>query len=400
MKNLLYFIFFFLLIIAIGCNNTGENKNSKNEIVFTSTDSPYHITQDIVIDSTMKMVLFPGTQLIFHDTAEIQIYGSIHIRGTADNPVIMMPFEKDSLWGGIKLYQPDDSCIFENVIVKNGLMWGENANVIITNYNFSNNYPLSSFDAIARFFRGSIQVRDSYFESNQTGEGILIHNANQSVTRVENCEFHGVSDAIEYMNSFSNGVIRGNKIYNIQQLYGDAIDLNGCTGVRIENNYIENVRDHGLELGNDNYGPCIDIIVSENIFVGCFKGVMVRGGSNALVINNTFYKNIYGVSCTFNKFISNFDPNRLEIINSIFSESKKGDFSNNDNSIITFENCLSNRKLLKGEGNIFSDPLFVAAEKGDFRLSNNSPCIGSASLSRQTNCKDLGAICSDKKLNP
>jgi hypothetical protein len=401
MKNLLYFSFFFIFLIVAGCSNTEEYIAKKNEIVFRESSSPYQITRDIVIDSTMRMIVLPGAHLVFHDTAKIKIYGSIHIWGTSDNPAILKPFKEDSLWGGIKLFQPDDSCIFENVIVKNGLLWGEDADVIFKNYRFYNTYNLSKFDAIARFFRGSTQIRDSYFESNQTGEGLLVHSPNKKLTIVENCEFHGITDAIEYMKSNKNGFIKGNKIYNIQQIRGDAIDLNGCTGVRIENNYIENVIDFGLELGNDNFGPCKDIIVSQNIFVKCASGVTVKGGSNAIIINNTFYKNTYGVSCIINKFISNLDPNRLVVINSIFSESIKNDFSNNENSTIIFENCLSDSQLLNGQKNLFSNPLFIAANKSDFRLSNNSPCIGYASISRHKEynikCEDIGAICSDGK---
>ena len=402
--NLLKINFSFIALVSFffcSCNNSEENIGSENEIVYTHSDSPYHIVEDIVVDSLMKLIVLPGAELIFHDTAEIRVHGSIHIVGTKENPIILKPFEADSLWGGVKLLQPDDSCIFKGVTIINGLIYGENADVIVSDYSAFNNYPLDKFDALIRLFYGSVQIQNSYFESNHTGEGLLIHDIKENVVLIENCEFHGVPDAIEYLRIGNNGIIRKNMFYNIQQFLGDGIDLNGCTNILIEDNYFENIRDFGIEVGNDKFGPSRNIYINKNIFVNCFKGVVVKGGSNARLINNTFYGNGYGVACKIEKFGNNSDPNKLEVINSIFSESKKSDFLNNKNSTINFVHCLSDSKLFVGEANLFADPLFVSKKDKDFRLSDKSPCIGAGKINiqnyKESNCKDIGAICFDNE---
>jgi hypothetical protein len=37
--------------------------------------------------------------------------------------------------------------------------------------------------------------------------------------------------------------------------------------------------------------------------------------------------------------------------------------------------CITTYRDIAGKGNIYTDPLFVNAEKDDFRLKSNSPCI-------------------------
>ena len=382
------------------CNNNEGYVGSENKIIYAHSDSPYHIFEDIIVDSLMKLVILPGAELIFHDSAEILVHGGIHIKGTKKNPATLKPFEADSIWGGIKLLYPDDSCIFEGVTIRNGLMYGENANVRVSDFRAFNNYALNKFDALIRLFDGSVQIRNSYFESNHTGEGLLIHDIKENIALVENCEFYGVPDAIEYLRIGNNGTIRKNRFYNIQQFLGDGIDLNGCTNILIEDNYFENIHDFGIEVGNDKYGPSREVYINRNIFVDCSKGVVVKGGSSARLINNTFYRNDYGVACMIEKYGNNSDPNQLEVINSIFSESRKGDFLNNENSIINFTHCLSDSKLLFGEANIYADPLFVSKKDNNFMLSDNSPCIGAGINNIQNHmqlgCDDIGAICFSK----
>ncbi len=383
-----------MLVACYSCVYEGEYAGAANEIVFSKSDSPYHIKEDIIVDSAFKLVVLPGSELVFHDTTKILINGSIHIRGNAINQVTLRPYKADSLWGGIKILQPDDSCIIEGAIIRNGLVYAEDSDMRIDNCSVYNSFLLKQFDALIRLFGGSVRVNDSYFESNHTGEGILIHETNENLTIVENCEFHEVSDAVEYLD-VENGMIRGNRFYNIRQKLGDGIDLNGCSSIRIENNYFEGIRDFGIEVGNDKYGASEDIFVSKNIFVDCFNGVVAKGGSSALLINNTFYKNDYGVSCMSEKYGSNYEPNQIEVINTIFSKSVSNDFLNNENSTINFSYCLSDSQLLIGEANINSDPLFVAPGDGNFRLADHSPCIGAGDpvLQKKNNCKDLGAIC-------
>lgn len=391
--------FFLVFYISSSCTEKQKYQGAENEIVFTNEGSPYHIHEDIIVDSTKKLVILPGSKLIFHDTAEIIIHGGLFFMGNENDPITLKPFKSDSLWGGIRILRPKDSCIIKGTIIKNGLIFGEDANVRISDSKFYNNYELEKFNALVRLFRGSVGIKNSFFESNHTGEGILIHKTKNKTTVVENCEFQGVSDAVEYLNVFK-GLIRGNKFYNIQQELGDAIDLNGCKGIRIENNLFDDVRDFGIEAGNDKYGPSRDILISRNIFVNCFKGVVVKGGSNAVVLNNTFHENDFAISCMGEDYGSNYNPNQIEAINSIFSNSINNDFLNNENSTIIFGNCLSDRRLLEGDENIYDDPGFVSAKNGDFRLSDDSPCIGVAQQyiisEQEIQCVDIGAICYEK----
>jgi hypothetical protein len=50
--------------------------------------------------------------------------------------------------------------------------------------------------------------------------------------------------------------------------------------------------------------------------------------------------------------------------------------------------CITTYRDIAGKGNIYTDPLFVNAEKDDFRLKKNSPCINAGNPDSPDNYRD------------
>ncbi len=81
-----------LFVFLTACN-TGRNNIIFNnqEIIFTTSNSPYYIEEDFVVDSTKNMVIQGGSELVFHDTAKIIVFGSIQFDGNDNSPIILKP---------------------------------------------------------------------------------------------------------------------------------------------------------------------------------------------------------------------------------------------------------------------------------------------------------------------
>jgi hypothetical protein len=117
--------------------------------------------------------------------------------------------------------------------------------------------------------------------------------------------------------------------------------------------------------------------------------------SSPKIINNTICKNLarYAVFC---------DSASPIIKNNIISDNWGGiGCFNNTIAIINYNNIWHNStyenfsNCKPGKGNISKDPQFIDFENGDYRLRQNSPCIGAgdpADISHNRPRIDLGAI--------
>ena len=80
-------------------------------------DKPYVIYDSLVVHPATKLTLLPGTRLLFHDGASMEVYGSVDAEGTLDKPVIFRGDRMDHMfdyllydntpnrWEGINLHR-------------------------------------------------------------------------------------------------------------------------------------------------------------------------------------------------------------------------------------------------------------------------------------------------------
>ncbi len=361
-------LFFFLMVVIAfsSCNYTLKNKSEEEPVRII-------VDKDILIDSTENWTLKPGYEVIFKDTFKIIVKGKLSIKGSKTNPVILSSADSLPAWERIVFDKPTDKSSIENAIFRNTRIMGHKVDLKISHTKFYNNLQLDKFDAVVRVYGGSIHISDCFVEGNNTGEGFLIHEIIDKPAIVENCEFRGIADAIEFLWVKRQGKIINNKILDVEQNNGDGIDFNGCDSILIEGNIFANIRDYGCEIGNDKYGPSKNIFIRNNIFTNCSRGIVVKGGSEVFAQGNIFYKNKIAVKCQVETWSKVTDANTLIVENSIFNNSNELDYLNNENSILKITNSCSD-KTLDGNSNIIGTPQFTDPVNLDFSFSDSSSC--------------------------
>lgn len=95
-------------------------------------DKPYVIYDSLVVHPAAKLTLLPGTRLLFHDGASMEVYGSVDAEGTLDKPVIFRGDRMDHMfdyllydntpnrWEGINLHRGSKNNIFVNCDIHSG----------------------------------------------------------------------------------------------------------------------------------------------------------------------------------------------------------------------------------------------------------------------------------------
>ncbi len=359
MSRIWLFFFFVITLSFSSCNNIFKKISEKKHITII-------VDKDVLIDSTETWTIKPGTKIIFKDTFKIIVKGKLSIKGSKSNPVYLSADDSAVSWERIVFDKPLE--IFRNI-----RLLGHKADLEISHSKFYNNLQLDNFDAIIRVYGGSIHISNCFLKGNNTGEGFLIHEIIDKPAIVENCEFRGIADAIEFLWVKRQGKIINNKILDVEQNNGDGIDFNGCDSILIEGNIFANIRDYGCEIGNDKYGPSKNIFIRNNIFTNCSRGIVVKGGSEVFAQGNIFYKNKIAVKCQVETWSKVTDANTLIVENSIFNNSNELDYLNNENSILKITNSCSD-KTLDGNSNIIGTPQFTDPVNLDFSFSDSSSC--------------------------
>ncbi len=127
-------------------------------------------------------------------------------------------------------------------------------------------------------------------------------------------------------------------------------------------------------LIQSNYGTYVGNIVANNTAVGIHLATAGAGFSGTVVHNNTIYNSTKGL-------LLNYAYNAIFYNNIIANNSMSGiemsteNFSNYRDYNCSFGNGDDFVRATAGANSITTDPLFMDAANGDFRLKANSPCI-------------------------
>jgi hypothetical protein len=115
------------------------------------------------------------------------------------------------------------------------------------------------------------------------------------------------------------------------------------------------------------------VVLDRNLIVGCNNGIAIKDNSAAYIINNTFFYNDTAVSC-YEKNLG-AGGGTVEIVNTILSNNLLSSVYVDELSIISVSYTLSDSELLSGEGNLFSDPLFIDNTVYNLEITPGSPCV-------------------------
>lgn len=320
-----------------------------------SMQSPYILTDDIIIPQFQSLIVKPGVQLKINNGKSIKVYGKLIIRG-ADNDSVYISNNSvyPILWNEISFYKnsSDSSIISKSVIKNTGQLSCLNDSVTLEN-NYINSGKIECTDSTRTVINGNVFYTNSTFTGN-----LVINCAGFSSPKISNNIFYSsgiVADS-------ANMLITNNKFmgqtYRLDQSYWQLCIRHSSNSL-IQNNYFFN-----------NYGA-VDLSRStsyctNNIIYNCDEGYLIYN-STCHVINNTLYSVCQGIYS---------DPSSTtELANNIIWNDKTTYCSPFYSDLtIPIQYC-DLFKSYSGVGNIVTNPLLKDATNYDFSLMSTSPCI-------------------------
>ncbi|MBB5351254.1 hypothetical protein HNR46_001490 [Haloferula luteola] len=345
-----------------------------SDLHLTENDSPYVVDGNLIVTSSATLTIDPGVTLLFTAGSSILVHGTLLANGTEAAPIDFQP--RDSAeWGNLGFANTSTPSRLSHVVLRGATVSRVdplNLKAAISGFHAELEMDHVDIEGPQPIFarHGSTHLVDSRIHITFTGDGI---NVKTGEALVERCTFTGNAsvdtDAIDY-DGVLDGIIRDNRIFNFRGDNSDGIDVGeGCVNLIVEKNRIYNNSDKGVSVGQGS-----EVIIRQNLIVGCALGVGIKdSGSAATIDQNTFARNDVAVAV--------YEKNRgagggsAVVTNCIFSRCKEAPVTVDALSSLAVSFSLSDSTPILGTGNIVADPLFSSPGIYDFSLQLLSPAI-------------------------
>jgi len=199
------FILLFILFLIISCgdrnkitNPSGVNKEYYTKIdgnisgMLAVSNSPYLVTDDIIIDTLQTLDIEPGVTIHFSDSTKLTVYGTLSAQGTKENLIIFSA--QTDLWKGIRIIDSNQSSIFKFSIIEKvqlsyedstelGALEINNSNVTIKNCIIRDNEAVNG--AGISLIESQAEITNNIFKDNYAlvhGAGLLSFQSQSNIT--------------------------------------------------------------------------------------------------------------------------------------------------------------------------------------------------------------------------
>jgi parallel beta-helix repeat protein len=245
----------------VGGNITGN-------VTWNATGNPYWIEEELTILPNATLTIGQGVEVLFNQflllNATVRVYGTLDIRGTVTEPVLMAwdvtppPSLAWHLWA-----RDDGSILARNATMDHGCVWKGTPGA-----GMRGDLVLEQVDILSPQF--AVSINDARMviitKSRITSEG-------------------GGIDAW----SIEFGEFTFNTIHFAEIPAGeDGIEVKSDSNVRIHGNVIDG-------FGRGVYVNAGSVSVTENDISGCGNGILLWATRGTLVLNNQVYDNIEGI---------------------------------------------------------------------------------------------------------
>lgn len=207
----------------------------------------WHINSYLVTPAKTKVVIPAGTELVFGKNAGLMVFGTLHIKGSAANPVVFTKHKDAAKWSGLSVFAPTAET---------------EHNINHLNIAFASSPKLGLWQprGAIYFVKGIVNMFAVKISDNQSEDGLNIINAQVNI------------DGITISNTLS-----------------DAFDCDFCTG-EINNSYFNNI---GFRSGGDGIDVSgSDLIVRRAKFNQVRDKAISAGESSRLYITDASFNDV------------------------------------------------------------------------------------------------------------
>ncbi|MEW6156459.1 MAG: right-handed parallel beta-helix repeat-containing protein [Verrucomicrobiota bacterium] len=322
------------------------------------------VTNRLIVPAEGHLNIAPGTVVLFEQGAGLAATNAVlEILGSKQQPIFLLPVEGAATWRGIDLQGANarftmqsaeaagaairlsngvkvllDHATVRDYLVNEPLVLTASAGEVLVRHSQFRNY----YETLWRF--GKIVIEDSLFEN------FLSDN----------------SDGIDYDGALPGSVIRRCTIRNGMQTNTDAIDLgSGSMETLVEDCYLAHCTDKGVSIGEDSFGITVRNCLIRNVGIG----VEVKDSCTASVMQNTIVESDLGFRLRIKTGTQG--GHITNAFNNILWDNTTAIVRLDDSTIVIDHSAIEGG--WEGEGNVNSNPQFVNAARGDFRLAPTSP---------------------------
>lgn len=107
-----------LVLFLLAACSEDHNTNPIPEVVYTqiygkqsgelkSANSPYRVTQDILVDSNSTLIIRAGVEIFFNENTRLIVKGELLVEGNNLQYVRFISYDKTKKWNGIKILNAD-----------------------------------------------------------------------------------------------------------------------------------------------------------------------------------------------------------------------------------------------------------------------------------------------------
>jgi len=233
----LQFYFFWILIFFQSTTFSQTTVNGNVSGVWTIANSPYRVTNNLVLQPTDTLIINPGVEVRFDGSYRFDIFGTFFAVGTATDSIIFT--QNNTVWGSLNFADAsNDSSKIQYCIIEygsssgydpyNGVINCFESSPTITNNTIRNNYQKSLYayglNARPLILSNTFQNNSSYCVDVESG----------AQPTIEENEFVWNHNTAIYINSSPNVVVNDNNISN-NTGYGIYLEQY-CNNIQITNN--------------------------------------------------------------------------------------------------------------------------------------------------------------------
>ncbi len=266
MKNIL--ILFFIPTCIFSQTNVGGIINSNQ--LWTSTNSPYIVTSNLLILSGFELKIEPGVVIKFDTGNSLQVQGTLKAIGDSINKITFTS---------------------NNTLPNNG-DWGY--------IEFMDQTIDASYDSTGKYIDGSCLINvDVNYGGGGNSLGIL--KITNSAIYLNNATISNSLSKGIYINKSSGGVVPKIKISNsIIKNNSDAGIFCDCyqynVSIEVDSSIIHRNNGDGISTGGGDAGGSHNFIFSNNIITNNYIGIKAHANGSQNIINNIINNNLfYGI---------------------------------------------------------------------------------------------------------